>query len=119
MPFMCGVCRLPEVQVSEKLVDGMTSRSVQLTMVDQSKRNLPQGDEKFAYTLEGAIKAGVARDKVNTIMLYPNGVSFESPQQQQQGSSSNNNRTNNINSNNNSNRKESNLCVTICRMMLK
>lgn len=88
MPFMCGVARLPEVQVSERSAGGVSVSEVNLVMVDQSKRNLPEGTEKLAYTLEGALKAGVARDKVNTVMLYPNSVNLvqQEPQQQQQES---------------------------------
>lgn len=87
MPFMCGVARLPEVQVSERSDGGLSVSEVNLVMVDQSKRNMPEGAEKLAYTLEGALKAGVVRDKVNTVMLYPNSVNLVSeqePQQQQQ-----------------------------------
>lgn len=76
MPCISGSVVLPEIREVKKVVDGSEQVVMTYERVDQAHKDLPEGKEKLAYSLAGTLKAGIPREKIGSIMLYPKSLNL-------------------------------------------
>nr|DAI06894.1 MAG TPA: hypothetical protein [Microviridae sp.] len=76
MPLAGGRVVLPEIQEVIKSVDGQDVTSMAVVHVDQAHKDLPEGKEKLAWSIAGALKGGIPRTRTTSVMFGPKAINL-------------------------------------------